>query len=130
MMKVVQVVSKEEKKVWCQRNIELEKHNRYKVKNVYFKERRMDEWEEKKNEIETRYNILLQDLNEDRFKKEEMKETYKLFMKKEQEEKEKQKEDEIKQKRKETAKRRKENMETLQSEPARRSSRIRKQREQ
>ena len=59
-----------------------------------------------------------------------MKETYELFLKKEQEEKERQKEDERKQKRKETAKRRKENMETLQSEPVRRSSRIRKQREQ
>ena len=64
-MKTVEIMNWEDRKLWVMRNIELEKHSSYRVKNVYFKEKRMDEWNAKKQEIIERYNLLLQERNKE-----------------------------------------------------------------
>ena len=64
-MKTIEIMNWEDRKLWVMRNIELEKHSSYQVKNVYFKEKRMDEWNTKKQEIIERYNLLLQERNKE-----------------------------------------------------------------
>ena len=64
-MKTIEIMNWEDRKLWAMRNIELEKHSSYRVKNVYFKEKRMDEWNAKKQEIIERYNLLLQERNKE-----------------------------------------------------------------
>lgn len=64
-MKTIEIMNWEDRNLWAMRNIELEKHSSYLVKNVYFKEKRMDEWNTKKQEIIERYNLLLQERNKE-----------------------------------------------------------------
>ena len=89
MLKTIELLTGKDRALWCNRSIELDKHRSYKVKNVYFQERRMEEWTTKEQEIIERYNLLLQESNEkERQRIAEKKRTLEIIEEKEREEKE------------------------------------------
>ena len=47
---------------------EVHDHNKYLVKNSYFKQRRMDEWEQELKNIDTKYRNLLKEASKERIR--------------------------------------------------------------
>tara|TARA_B100000035_G_C21033954_1_gene569885 strand:+ start:3906 stop:4319 length:414 start_codon:yes stop_codon:yes gene_type:complete len=96
----------------------LNKHKSYLVKNKYFKDRKMDEWEREIKNIDTYYRNLLKTMSMDRIQKE--KENIKLLR-----EEEIQDEALLEQKRQNMREKRSKLKEERKTAPVRRSARIR-----
>ena len=96
----------------------LNKHKSYLVKNKYFKDRKMDEWEREIKNIDTYYRNLLKTMSMDRIQKE--KENIKLLR-----EEEIQDEALLEQKRQNMREKRSKLKEERKTAPLRRSARIR-----
>ena len=66
----ITLASIEERVIFREWKKEVHNHNRYFVKNAYFKQRRMDEWEQELKNIDTQYRNLLKEASKERMEKE------------------------------------------------------------
>ena len=114
----ITLASIEERVIFREWKKEVHNHNRYLVKNSYFKQRRMDEWEQELKNIDTQYRNLLKEASKERMEKE--KENIKLVR-----EQEVYDEALLEQKRKHLRQRRAQLVEDRSHAPVRRSTRIR-----
>lgn len=114
----ITLASIEERVIFREWKKEVHNHNRYLVKNSYFKQRKMDEWEQELKNIDTKYRNLLKEASKERMEKE--KENIKLVR-----EQEVYDEALLEQKRKHIRQRRAQLVEERNHAPVRRSTRIR-----
>lgn len=114
----ITLASIEERVVFREWKKTIDAHKHYSVKNSYFKQRRMDEWEQELKNIDTQYRNLLKEASKERMEKE--KENIKLVR-----EQEVYDEALLEQKRKHLRQRRAQLVEERSHTPVRRSTRIR-----
>ena len=114
----ITLANSQERAVFREWKSTLNKHKSYLVKNKYFKDRKMDEWEREIKNIDTYYRNLLKTMSMDRIQKE--KENIKLLR-----EEEIQDEALLEQKRQNMREKRSKLKEERKTAPLRRSARIR-----
>ena len=66
----ITLANSQERAVFREWKSTLNKHKSYLVKNKYFKDRKMDEWEREIKNIDTYYRNLLKTMSMDRIQKE------------------------------------------------------------
>ena len=66
----ITLANSQERAIFREWKKEVHDHNKYLVKNSYFKQRRMDEWEQELKNIDTKYRNLLKEASKERIEKE------------------------------------------------------------
>lgn len=68
MARGIEIVTTEERLIWRQWKQEEKEHCKFCIKGLYHKENRMDEWWQKKNDIDKKYRTILVSHNKERKK--------------------------------------------------------------
>lgn len=66
MARGIEIVTTEERLIWRQWKQEEKEHCKFSIKGLYHKENRMDEWWQKKNDIDKKYRTILVSHNKER----------------------------------------------------------------